>query len=130
MNFLQIFHHKRKPKQVQVSGAGYVWEKKPTLGVGTGGYAFETYGTPIYDFALGNGATFVRRPFMVTQPASWVNYSMPILSNPPSNIFQGQFATQPLMDPNTAVGLGLSVDGAIPPDSYNLIPSAAPTLGP
>jgi hypothetical protein len=130
MNLIQIFHKKRKPHQVQIGGAGPTWERKSLPGAGAQQYAYETYGTPLYDFALGNGATFIRRPLLETQPASWANFATPIVANPPQNIFQGQFATQPLMDPNTAVGLGLTVDGAIPPDSYNLMPSFAPTLAP
>jgi len=130
----EIWHQRRKARDVIIGGAAavgrLVWQRKVLPDAGAEQYAFETYGTPIYDFALGNGATFIRHPFVETQPARWVNYSAPILSNPPLNTFQGQFATQPLMNPNTAVALGVTVEGAIPPDTYNLIPANGPTIAP
>jgi hypothetical protein len=127
----QIWHRKRKHEEILgglAAGGMLVWERKKLPDAGAGQYAFETYGTPVYDFALGNGATFIRHPLVATQPALWANYTAPILSNPPSNIFQGQFATQPLMDPNTAVALGVTVQNAIPADNYNLIPPEGPAI--
>ena len=130
---MQIFGRKRKPREV-INGLGQpgalVWERKPLPSAGAMQYAFETYGTPVYDFALGNGATYIRKPFNPTSPAFWAEFTAPILSNPPINTFQGQFATQPLVDPNTALALGIVGEGSIPPDAYNAIPSAAPVLSP
>jgi len=130
----QIFHKAKRHKEVVVGASqepgAFVWQRRRLPDAGAEQYAFETYGTPIYDFALGNGATFIRHPFVETQPARWANYSAPVLSNPPLNTFQGQFATQPLMNPNTAVALGVTVEGAIPPDTYNLIPPNGPTIAP
>lgn len=130
----QIFHQKRGPKKVVKSAASsggvLLWVRKKLPDAGAGQYAFETYGTPIYDFALGNGATFIRRPFNETFPASWANFTSPVVANPPLNIFQGQLATQPLMDPNTAMALGVTVPGALPADTYNIINPNAPTIAP
>lgn len=131
---LEIWHEARKAKDLVVGGAAaggrLIWQRKTLPDAGAGQYAFETYGTPLYDFALGNGATFIRHPFVETQPAMWAGFTAPVLGNPPQNIYQGQFATQPLMDPNTAVANGLTVEGAIPADSYNLLPAQAPALAP
>ena len=128
----KIFKGGKKNRHVNVGQRGLAadmtWVYRPLPGAGAGQYAYETYGTPTYDFALGNGATFVRKPLKETQPAFWVNNQWPILSS--SNLFQGQFATQPLLDPNTAVALGITVQDAIPPDSYNLLPAQGPVLGP
>lgn len=106
------------------------WERKELPNAGAMQYAYETYGTPVYDFVIGNGATFVRRPLRETTPALWAHFTAPITGNPPSNVFQGQFATQPLVDPNTAQALGLTVAGAIPPGAYNTIPPQGPALAP
>jgi hypothetical protein len=53
-----------------------------------------------------------------------------VLGNPPLNTFQGQIATQPLMDPSTSQALGITVQGSIPQGAYNTIPPAGPTLAP
>lgn len=130
---LSIFHRKRTNAEVKAgaaAGGTLLWVRKKLPDAGAEQYAFETYGTPVYDFALGNGATFVRRPLVETQPALFQNYTAPILANPPLNTYQGQFATQPLINPNDAIAAGITVEGAIPPDSYNLISSAAPSLNP
>ena len=124
-------HVKRREPHVIIGAAGQlVWTFRPLPGAGAQQYAFETYGTPIYDFALGNGATFIRRPLHETQPAQWVAFTSPIVANPPLNIFQGQIATQPLTDPNTAAALGMTVDGAIAPDAYNTLQPAGPAAPP
>lgn len=124
---LSIFHKRRKPREIDtgITGGHLVWERRELPGAGAGQYSFETYGTPVYDFALGNGATFIRRPFRETSPFGWAKFTAPVLPNPPSNIFQGQWATQPLVDPNTAVALNLTVDGAISPDAYNTVQPAS-----
>jgi hypothetical protein len=128
----EIWHrtrkHAEKVKAGAAAGGRLLWVRKTLPDAGAQQYAFETYGTPVYDFALGNGATFVRHPLVETQPALWANYTSPVLPNPPSNVFQGQFATQPLMDPNTAVALGITVQDAIPPDAYNSIPPEGPAI--
>lgn len=129
-----IFHRRRGPREIikgaATSGGVMLWERKELPGAGAGQYAYETYGTPVYDFALGNGAAVVQRPLRETFPAQWAKHTAPVLSNPPLNTFQGQIATQPLVDPNTAVALGLTDPGVIPPGAYNTIPSGAPTIAP
>jgi hypothetical protein len=130
---LQIWHRKRKPREIYssaVAGGVLAWEKKSLPSGGATTYAFETYGTPIYDFVNGNGATYIRNPLLETQPAQWANFTVPVVPNPPLNTFQGQFATQPLVDPNTAQALGLTGDGAIPPGAYNAMPVAGIGLSP
>ncbi len=126
-----IWHRLRKPTE-KIGNAVFplVWERKPLPDAGAMQYAFESYGTPTYDFALGNGATFIRRPLIETQPAAWANFAWPVQPNPPLNTYQGQFATQPLMNPNDAAALNLTVEGAIPPDAYNLLPAQGPVLAP
>lgn len=136
MSFMQVFHRKRTPAEVlsTMKAAGplgpLVWEKRELPSGGATTYAFETYGTPLYDFRLGNGAAVFQRPLRITSPAIWAKYTSPIIANPPQNIFQGQFVTQPLVDPNTAIALGFVAPNAIPPDAYNVIPPSAPTLAP
>jgi len=131
---MNILHRARRAHEVIrsafVGGGQLTWERKELPNAGAMQYAFETYGTPRYDFVIGNGATFIRRPLRETQPAMWANFTAPVLANPPLNTFQGQFATQPLVDPNTAQALGLTVAGAIPPGAYNMIPAQGPTLAP
>ena len=130
----KIWHKKRSSKDVAASAhnssavIAFVYKKLPDAGAEQ--YAYETYGTPIYDFALGNGATFVRRPLRETFPALWANFTSPVVANPPLNTFQGQFATQPLLDPNTAVALGLTVEVAISPGAYNVLSPQGPTIAP
>jgi hypothetical protein len=130
---LNIFHRKRTHKEVREGGGMFrlLWERRKLPATDSPqNYAFETYGTPVYDFALGNGATFIRRPLVETQPAMWAQFTVPIVSNPPQNIFQGQFATQPLMNPNDAQALGITIDGSVPPDAYNLLAPQGPALAP
>lgn len=133
MGFMSIFHRKqhgadliRKTK----NNAPYplVWQRKELPDAGAGQYAFETYGTPTYDFALGNGATFIRKPLRATSPAQWQKFTWPILL--PSNNYQGQFATQPLMDPNSAIAAGFMSPGNVPPDAYNQIPPSGLVIAP
>lgn len=129
----QIFHKKRTPKEVKsglAAGGVLTWERKELPNAGAGQYAFETYGTPAYDFVLGNGAAVVQRPLKETQPAQWQGFTVPIQPNPPLNTFQGQIATQPLVDPNTAIALGLASADALPPGAYNVIPPSGPGLAP
>lgn len=127
-----IFHKKRTPKQVVtgIGNGGLTWEKRELPSGGATVYAFETYGTPVYDFALGNGAAVIRHPLRETSPAQWANFTAPIQPNPPLNTFQGQIATQPLVDPQTALSLGLVGAGAIPPGAYNVMPPSGPALAP
>jgi hypothetical protein len=130
---LNIFHRGKRHEIVAVGKKALgqlVWQRRTLPDAGAQQYAFETYGTPVYDFALGNGATFIRRPLVETQPAQWAQYAWPILSNPPINTFQGQIVTQPLINPNTAQELAITVPGSIPPDAYNLIPAQGPVLAP
>lgn len=134
MSLFQIFHRNRTPKEVIASAKNVrnslVWVRKELPDAGAMQYAFETYGTPVYDFALGNGATFVRRPLRATSPGSWSGFAAPVLANPPLNTFQGQIATQPLMNPATAQSLGITQQGSIPDGAYNALPPMGPTLAP
>lgn len=128
-----IFHKEKKHKIVAVGQAAlgkFVWRRTRLPDAGAQQYAFETYGTPKYDFALGNGATFIRRPLRETTPANWQTFVWPVQPNPPINTFQGQIATQPLMNPNTALAAGVIGEGSVPPDSYNAIPSGGLGLAP
>lgn len=128
-----IWHRCQRAKEVvgaAVAGGRLTWVRRELPNAGAGQYAFETYGTPVYDFVNGNGATFIRRPLRETQPAMWANFTVPVVPNPPMNTFQGQIATQPLIDPNSAQALGLTVPGAIPPGAYNVIPPTGPALAP
>lgn len=130
----EIFHRIRKAHELirsgAVAGGRLTWERKPLPDAGAMQYAFETYGTPVYDFVLGNGAAVIRRPLVETQPAQWARFTAPIISNPVNNMTTGQFATQPLMDPNTAENLSISAPGAIPSDAYNSLAPQGLVLNP
>jgi len=129
----QIFHRKGKPRQkfrVFTRGAPLplVWERRKLPDAGAMQYAFDTYGTVTYDRALGDGATFFRRPLHATFPALWVNNQWPIQDA--GAVIQGQIATQPLLDPNSAVAIGAITPDSVPPEAYNILPVSGPTLAP
>lgn len=129
----QLWHKGKKHKVVAIGAKALgqlVWRRTVLPDAGAEQYAFETYGTPLYDFALGNGATFIRRPLLETQPAQWATFTAPILANPPLNTFQGQFVTQPLMNPNTALAYGVIQEGSVPADAYNAVAPASLGLSP
>lgn len=130
---LRLFHTKGHPKKVvkffqRGEPLPLVWIRKKLPDEGAMQYAFETYGTPTYDRAKGDACTHVRRPLNETFPALWVNNQWPVLTA--SNIFQGQIATQPLLDPNSAVAIGAMTPDVVPPEAYNIIPATGPVLAP
>lgn len=131
----KLFHRRQHPrKKYKFFAHGeplpLLFERKILPDAGAMQYAFETYGTPTYDRAKGDAATHVRFPLRETFPALWINYQFPILANPPGNYFQGQFATQPLLDPNSAVAIGALTPDVVPPEAYNILPATGPTLAP
>lgn len=110
-------------------GYNLTWQKKALPGAGAQQYSWETYGLPPFG-VFGKGNIHVESPSIATQPAGYVFQSVGVVGNPPSSLFQGQFTTQPLMDPNTATALGLVEPGAIPNTGPNSIMTAAPLLSP
>lgn len=125
-------HHKERPVTKLGGGPGenyyLTWEKTELPGAGAGQYAFETYGLPPYA-PYGFGNINVQNPLKETFPASYVFQSVGVVGNPPSSMVQGQFITQPLMDPDTAANFGVVTAGAIP-NAPNMISSASPVLSP
>jgi hypothetical protein len=122
-------HHKKRGKITTLGTQGHsrlTWERKELPGAGAGQYAWETYGLPPYA-RFGFGNINVQNPLRETFPASYVFQAVGIVGNPPSSILQGQFITQPLMDPDTAVNIGIVTAGAINPGP-NAISSASPVL--
>jgi hypothetical protein len=104
------------------------WEKKELPGAGAQQYAWETLGLPPYaQFGFGN--INVTNPLRETFPASYVFQGVGIVGNPPKSIVQGQFITQPLLDPGTAETLGIVLPGAVTPGP-NAIANAGPVLAP
>ncbi len=103
------------------------WEKKELPGAGAGQYAWETYGQPISTF-FGN-SILVKSPLRETFPAVYVFQSVGMVGIPPQGILQGQFVTQPLLDPNRAQALGIVSPGSIA-TGPNAIVNGAPILGP
>lgn len=124
----------RHPKRGQVTKLGtrghskLTWERKELPGAGAGQYAWETFGLPPYP-AYGRGNIQVQNPLRETFPASYHLQAVAIVGNPPKSIVQGQFVTQPLMDPSTAANVGVVTPGAINPGP-NAILNASPILGP
>jgi hypothetical protein len=133
---IQLFHRKRSKQQVLAGirpTAQQPWkltfEFKPLPGAGAEQYAFETLELPPYP-VMGNSAGSVKKPLRETSPASYQLQTAVLIGNPPSGTFQGQFVTQPLMDPNTAIALGITVPGSIPPGAYNTLPATGPVTAP
>jgi hypothetical protein len=115
---LAIFHRKRTPKEkLKVLGtqgdSHLTWEKKPLPGAGAGQYAWETYGLPAYA-RDGFGNIHVEQPLRETFAASFAFQNVGIVGVPPSGLLQGQFTTQPLMDPALAEAAGIVLQGAVP----------------
>jgi len=104
------------------------WERKELPGAGAGQYAWETYGLPAYP-VFGYSGAHVQNPLRETFPASYVFQSVGIVGVPPVSISQGQFITQPLMDPDLAANVGIVTPGSINPGP-NAIMSASPVLAP
>lgn len=132
-NPFRIHHEKRVPKDhLKVLGtrghSHLTWEKKELPGAGAQQYAWETYGLPPYA-RFGFGNINVQNPLRETFPASYVFQAVGVVGNPPSSVVQGQFITQPLMDPDTAANIGVVSPGAIN-SGPNAINSASPLLAP
>ena len=126
-------NHKRRSyrKQLKLGTTGHsrlTWEKKELPGAGAQQYAWETYGLPPYP-TFGYSGSHVTNPLRETFPASYVFQSVGIVGNPPTSISQGQFITQPLMDPNAAANFGIVSPGSINPGP-NAITNASPVLAP
>jgi len=113
---LRIFHRKRTATEKKRLGVndGYhlTWEKKPLPGMGAMQYAWETYGLPPYA-RFGFGNIWVQNPLRETFPASYTFQNVGVVGIPPAGQFQGQFTTQPLMDPTSAELAGIVLPGAI-----------------
>jgi len=109
-----IFDRKRTHREKRL-GKGYhlTWEKRDLPGAGAGQYAYETYGLPAYA-RDGFGNIHVEQPLRETAPASFVFQNVGIVGIPPSGQLQGQFTTQPLMDPSSAEAMGVVLPGAVP----------------
>lgn len=111
-------------------GTGYhlEWQRRQLPGAGAGQYSWETYGLPPYA-RFGFGNINVQQPLKETFPASYVFQAVGLVGNPPLSIVQGQFITQPLMDPDIAANLGVVTPGAIS-GGPNAITNSAPILAP
>lgn len=110
-------------------GFHLTWEKKVLPdSVGAGNYAYETYGLPPFG-VFGRGNIHVENPLRETFPASYVFQAVGIDALPARGVFQGQWITQPLMDPNAAAAMGIVLPGAIA-GGPNQIGNFAPTLAP
>lgn len=127
-NPFRIHHDERPPGKVLGKGYQMHWERKTLPGAGAGQYAFETLGLPPYP-VYGRGNINVTNPLRETFPASYAFQAVGVVGNPPTSIVQGQFITQPLMDPSAAANMGVVTPGAINPGP-NAILSPSPTLGP
>jgi hypothetical protein len=104
------------------------WERKALPGAGAGQYAWETYGLPPYP-PYGQGNINVQAPLRETFPAVYVFQAVPTVGIPPKGLLQGQFVTQPLVDPNEAQSLGVVAPGALN-SGPNAILNGAPVLSP
>src|ERR1700729_2709872 len=115
-NPFSVQHTPRKHGKLTVLGTrGHSklrWEKKELPGAGAGQYAWETYGLPPYA-VYGFGNINVTNPLRETFPASYVFQAVGIVGNPPLSMIQGQFITQPLMDPDTAANIGIVTPGSV-----------------
>lgn len=121
----------RRSPQEKLGTKGHsrlTWEKKELPGAGAGQYAWETYGLPPYP-VYGQGNINVQRPLSETFPAVYVFQAVPTVGIPPKGMLQGQFVTQPLVDPSTNPNLGVVAPGALNLGP-NAIANGAPILGP
>jgi len=129
-----IFHRRRKPHEVRkgVDGGSHLtWEKRELPGAGAGQYSWETFGLPPYA-RFGFGNITVQNPLRETFPASYTFQSVGIVGVPPQGLLQGQFTTQPLMDPASAQAAGIVLPGAVP-NSFSIngiVNGAKATLNP
>jgi hypothetical protein len=129
-NPFRIFHRKRRPQEVLGTAHNYhlTWERQELPDAGAGQYSWETYGLPPYA-RFGFGNINVTNPLRETFPASYVFQSVGIVGIPPSGMLQGQFITQPLMDPDTAANIGVVLPGSVQA-APNAISNSSPVLGP
>lgn len=129
-NPFRIFHRKRSPKQVLGTRNNYhlTFERQDLPDAGAQQYAWETYGLPPYA-PYGFGNIHVEQPLRATSPASYQFQAVGIVGNPPVSILQGQFVTQPLMDPTTAESSGIVIAGALNAGP-NAISRGGPVLAP
>ncbi|MDE2020302.1 MAG: hypothetical protein KGJ13_08210 [Patescibacteria group bacterium] len=131
-NPFAVHHERRTPKQLSKLGTKdhyrMTFERKELPGAGAGQYAFETLGLPAYP-TFGYSGAHVTNPLRETFPASYVFQAVGLVGNPPASIVQGQFITQPLMDPTTAINAGVVLPGAIV-GGPNSITNASPVLAP
>lgn len=113
-NPFRVFHKKRKLVERLGTKDNYhlTWERQDLPDAGAGQYAWETYGLPPYA-RYGFGNIQVQKPLQATFPASYVFQSVGVVGNPPSSMVQGQFITQPLMDPDTAANMGVVLPGSV-----------------
>lgn len=131
-NPFRIHHGKRgdtsRQGDITRKGQGYhlTWEKRDLPDAGAGQYSWETLGLPPYA-PYGFGNINVTNPLRETFPASYVFQAVGIVGNPPKSIVQGQFTTQPLMDPSNAVNNGIVAPGAIALGP-NIIANSSPLL--
>jgi hypothetical protein len=116
----RIFNQKRGPAE-RISDAsagaftpkGLTWEHKPLPGQGAMQYSWETYGLPgVARFGFGN--INVTNPLRETSPFGIAMQTVPQVGGPYAGAFQGQFVTQPLMDPNNAAALGIVTPNSQP----------------
>jgi hypothetical protein len=103
------------------------WERKELPGAGAGQYAWETYGLPPYPWGQGN--IYVTNPLRETFPAAYSFQAVATVGIPPKGILQGQFTTQPLIDPNQAQSIGIIAPGSLA-QGPNAIVNGAPILSP
>lgn len=131
-NPFAVNHARRAPKEILKLGTSghsrLTWEKKELPGAGAGQYAWETYGLPPYP-TFGYSGSHVTNPFRATSPASYVFQSVGVVGNPPVSLSQGQFITQPLMDPDTAANIGVVLPGSVNAGP-NAILNSSPVLAP
>lgn len=129
-NPFRIFHRKRTPKQVLGTHNNYhlTFERQELPDAGAGQYSWETYGLPP-DAQFGRGNIHVEKPLRATFPASYTFQAVGIVGNPPTSIAQGQFVTQPLMDPTNAEARGIVLPGVLN-GGPNAISRNAPVLAP
>lgn len=100
------------------------FEFKPLPGAGAGQYAWETLGLPVYP-VYGRGNLNVVNPSFVSSPFGYAYHAVGLVGIPPTGILQGQFATQPLMDPDQAMASGVTtqqVPNAPTAGAFNSIP--------
>lgn len=127
-NPLKVYHAKRGPITKLGTSGHYrmTFERKELPGAGAQQYAFETLGLPPYP-VYGRGNINVTNPLRETFPASYHFQAVGLVGNPPKSIVQGQFVTQPLMDPDVAANIGVVHPGAVNPGP-NAISNSSPLL--